>query len=519
MRNINPPPNAMRRPPRPRAASRQPGRVPDKAISRFMKRLPILATLLGVCLGQAATAAPRPNVLLILADDLGYGDVGCYGATKIRTPHMDRLAREGMRFTQAYTPGSVCSPTRYGLLAGRYFWRAPLHPETGVLAPGAPLVFERDRLTLGALFQRHGYTTGCIGKWHLGFGDGTTWQWRYDWSREDIKPGPLECGFDHFFGMAANVANHPRMYIENHRFFGRQPGDAVTMTSRNEVEPWSPDAICQPERVGGDLARKAVEFIRRSQDRPFFLYFASNIPHNDITPAPEFAGASACGPYGDFVEELDAHVGLLLEALENAGVLDHTVVLFTSDNGGVVADNDRLAAQWRAQQAGHAICGPLRGRKHSVFEGGFRVPFIVRWPGQVPAATESHEIICLTDLLGTFAALLGDNLPADAGEDSFNLLPLLKGGPDARGRSSVILRSEEGVFAIRAGDWKLIQRDETLLPRPGRKPRAGENENQLYHLGDDPAETQNLWSERPEVVKHLGRALAEARAGARQTSD
>jgi arylsulfatase A len=463
--------------------------------------------------GTAPSAdSPRPslpNVVLILADDLGYGDLGCYGATKIKTPHMDRLAREGMRLTQAYTPGSVCSPTRYSLLAGRYFWRTPLHPETGVLAPAAPLVFERDRLTLGAFLQRHGYTTSCIGKWHLGFGDGTTRQWRYDWSQEEIKPGPLECGFDHFFGMAANVANHPRIYIENHRFAGRKAGDVVKRIDRNSIEPWSPEAEYKSDRVGGDLARQAVQFIQRSKDRPFFLYFASNIPHNDITPAPEFLGQSACGPYGDFVQELDAHVGLIRTALEQAGVADNTLILFTSDNGGVVADNERLAAQWQARQAGHAICGTLRGRKHSVYEGGFRVPFIVRWPGQVPAGGKSDEIICLTDLLASFAALCEQRLPEQAGEDSLNVLPLLKGAPGAKGRSSVILRSAEGVFAIREGDWKLIEKDDSLVL--GRKGRPGENENQLYNLAADPSETKNCWNEKPEIVKRLTGLLAQAR--------
>jgi arylsulfatase A len=325
--------------------------------------------------GGCAESGSVPNVVLILADDLGYGDVGCYGATKIKTPNIDRLARDGRRFTNAYTPGSVCSPTRYGLMAGRYVWREPRHHAAGVHAPGGPLLFDRDRVTLARLFQNHGYTTGAIGKWHLGFGEGDKPSVRYDWSQEDIKPGPLEVGFDFFYGMAANVGNQPRIFIENHRFVGRKPGDPVKMIGRADIEPWSPDAYYQEDHVAGDLAQQAVKFIQRSQgqDKPFFLYFATNIAHNNITPAAKFLGQSECGPYGDFVQELDAHVGLILDTLTRAGIADNTLVLFTSDNGGVVAENERLAPQWQAKQAGHAICGALRGRKHSIYEGGFRV--------------------------------------------------------------------------------------------------------------------------------------------------
>ncbi|MDP3073037.1 MAG: arylsulfatase [Opitutaceae bacterium] len=464
-----------------------------------------------------STRANPPNVVLILADDLGYGDVGSYGATKLKTPNIDRLAREGRRFTSAYTPGSVCSPSRYGLMAGRYVWREPRHHPTGVHAPGGPLLFDRDRLTLATLFQKNGYTTAALGKWHLGFGGGDKPSGRYDWSQEEIKPGPLEVGFDTFYGMAANVGNQPRIYIENRRFVGRQPGDAVKMIGRADIEPWSPAAYYKEDRVAGDIAKKAVEFIERAKAKPFFLYVATNVPHNDITPAAEFAGKSACGPYGDFVQELDAHVGLILDALQRTGLVENTLVLFTSDNGGVVADNERLAAQWQAKQAGHTICGPFRGRKHSIYEGGFRVPFIVRWPGQVPAGTSSDTLLGLTDVLATCAALLGEKLPVGAGEDSFNALPAWKGEPAARVREAVILDSSDGVFAIRAGPWKLIERN--AAPRETAKARTAkmdaENQDQLFNLADDPAETKNLWSAQPGIVKRLTGLLAEARANGR----
>ncbi|HNX33015.1 MAG TPA: arylsulfatase [Kiritimatiellia bacterium] len=465
----------------------------------------------------AGAAAAKPNVVIILADDLGYGDVGCYGATKIKTPNIDRLAAEGVRFTQAYTPGSVCSPTRYGLLAGRYFWRNPRHHPTGVHAPGAPLLFEPDRLTLGKLFQQNGYTTACIGKWHQGVGEGDKPSLRYDFSQDEIKPGPNDAGFDFFFGMAANVGNAPRIYIENHRFVGRKPGDKVEMIGRGDVKPWSPDAEYKEDAVAGDIAKQAVDYIAKAPpDKPFFLYFAANIAHNAITPGAAYKGTSACGPYGDFVQELDTHVGWLMEALRKKGALENTLVLFTSDNGGVVADNDRLLPQWQAKQAGHAICGPLRGRKHSVYEGGFRVPFIVHWPDQKAKGTTCESLFCLTDVMATCAALLGAPLPEGSAEDSFNALPSWQGDTQARVRDRVVLDSANGVFALREGRWKLIVRDASLASEKGNKKLLEtENQNQLYDLAADPAETHNLWAEQPDVVKRLGAELEKARAAPR----
>ena len=458
---------------------------------------------LAASLASAATPS-KPNVVLILADDLGYGDLGSYGATKVSTPNIDRLAREGTRFTNAYTPGSVCSPTRYSLLSGRYFWRNPMHPPTGVLAPGAPLLFEENRMTLPQLFKNQGYSTAAIGKWHLGVGRGPDYLARYDWNQDEIRPGPLEIGFDYFYGMAANVGNEPAFYFENRRFVGRIKGDVVTMGRREKVEPWTPEVRYRPEEVGGEIARKAVSFIEQSGDSPFFLYVATNIPHHDVTPAPENTGKSQCGPYGDFVQELDGHVGQILAALEKKGVLDQTLVIFTSDNGGVVTDaSHRLEPYWQALQSGHRICGALRGRKHSIYEGGFRVPFLARWPGQIPAARTTDEVIGLTDVMATCAALIGVSLPDTAAEDSVNLLPLWRGEAAAKGREHLVLKSANGIFAVREGSWKLIEQREIA---PGQK-REPENNNQLYDLSSDPTETQNRWEDQPEIVLRLRRLL------------
>jgi arylsulfatase A-like enzyme/sugar lactone lactonase YvrE len=482
---------------------------------------PAAFALLVAALPPAAAETAKPNIVLILADDLGYGDTGCYGATKLRTPNIDRLAREGVRFTQAYATGSVCSPTRYALLSGRYAWRSH-HPDAGVLAPGAPLLFEPDRVTLASALQKDGYATGCVGKWHLGFGNdpgGSDGRVRYDWSHPEIKPGPLECGFDWFFGLAANVENEPRFYIENRSFAGRKPGDEVkvvrTKGKPDRILPWSDDALWEEDEVAGLLARKAVSFIERSATKPFFLYFATPIAHNPITPAKAATGTSQCGPYGDFVQELDTHVGWILAALEKAGVADNTIVIFTSDNGGVVADNPRLAAQLQAKQAGHEICGTLRGRKHRIHEGGFRVPFIVRWPGH--AAATSDAIIALTDVLPTLADIRGIRLPENAAEDGVSFRHILEGGKaSATARGSVILKSSDGMYAIRKGDWKFIEERGDLPAAEGKMARPNpDNSNQLYNLANDPAETTDVKDQHPEIVAELRRLLAAAREAGR----
>ena len=465
-------------------------------------------------------AAPRPNVILILADDLGYGDLSCYGAELIDTPNIDRLASEGKRFTHACTPSSVCSPTRYGLLAGRYSWRNPLHAPSGVHGPAAPLLFEADRPTLGTLLQGTGYRTAAVGKWHLGFGLGTSPRDKFDWTSQMIRPGPLEAGFDHFFGMAANVANAPQFFILDDRFVGRGPDDRVTVTSRkrrpDDVQPWSPDVFWDEAQVAGKIGRHAADYIERQKDsdQPFFLYFASNIAHSPITPASDAAGKSLCGAYGDFVQELDRHVGLLLDALDRSGKLDNTLIIFTSDNGGVSVGKGGSGPVADAQRAGHHTCAGLRGGKASIYEGGFRVPFIVRWPGVVDAGSSSDQLICLTDVLATIAEAIGMELPAGAAEDSISFLSTLAprlAKPDARPRQTVVLHSMDGIFAIRAPRWKLIA--ETDVPERATRAViiARENRNQLFDLHADPTEANDVWKKNPEMVDRLSGALDAAR--------
>lgn len=439
---------------------------------------------------ESSSSGVRPNVIVILADDLGHGDLGCYGATKIKTPNIDRLAKEGRSFNFAYASSAVCSPSRYGLLSGRYHWRTPRHPRSGTHAPSAPLLFEPGRATLATLFKQNGYATACIGKWHQGFGEGDDPALQFDWSQAAIKPGPLEAGFDYFFGIAANILNEPRMYIENHRFYNREP--------------------FEPSRVPGEMTGKAIEFIERNRDRPFFIYYASTIPHEPIVPSEDFIGKSECGLYGDVVQELDSNVGEILDALQEAGILENTLILFTSDNGAAIhtpaapeAMRIRFKANLETRLAGHLQNGLLRGGKQSAWEGGFRVPFIVRWPGEVPAGTQSDAVLCLTDVFATFAAMLDVKVPENAGEDSFNALPVWRGEPDAFVRDTLVLQSGIGNFAIRRDHWKLILRDDS----DPRYHRVAWNQNQLYNLAEDPFEETNLWNRYPEVVNELSGLL------------
>ena len=467
------------------------------------------------CLAAGAFAANRPNVVLIFADDLGYGDVQCYGG-KVRTPNIDRLAAEGMRFSTAYLPASVCSPSRYSLLSGRYFWRNPRHPVRGVIGPDAPIAFNEGELTLQEMFRQRGYRTAVFGKWHLGVGkDGV------DWSEMEISGGPLDYGFDTFFGTAANVENAPMFYIKDRTFLGRKPGDEVVKIPREDkpwksiYKPWDESVIYKPDEVSHDVTRRLVDYIENvDSDKPFFIYWPTHIPHKPITPHERFIGKSEGGPYGDFLLELDSYVGDVVEALKRAGQLDNTLIMFTSDNGGLnprseeFATKWNMAPMWQAQESGHIINGPLSLGKHDVHDGGFRVPFIVRWPGHVPAGAISHELICSTDVMATCAALLDYQLPADAAVDSVNLLPLWTGKSAGSMRADVILDGADGTFAIRRGKWKYIEKN------PKAK-RHGSTEHQLYDLELDIGETRNLIAQHPEVVKQLRQILDSERKQAK----
>jgi len=472
-----------------------------------------LLVMLGLCVavgGKAfGDAPPRPpNIVVILADDLGFGDLGCFGATKIATPHIDRLAREGMRFTDAHAPASVCSPSRYGLMTGRAPWRLGQQGNDYHLEPG--------RLNLASLLAAHGYRTAAIGKWHLGYGK--------DWNSPPIS-GPLEAGFDVHFGVPQNHNDPFRVFIENHDLVGRRPGETY-----RPVPGGLPEGIASPrvdDLVDTTLTAKAVAFIRASAGRPFFLYFTPCAPHTHVTPAESFRGTSQCGLLGDHIQELDAHVGEIVATLAELGLTDDTLLFVTRDNGNSPRDfrgsrnaNLNLAseagdvrekarsAKADARRMGHITNGPWHDGKGTPYEGGHRVPFIARWPGRIAPGSVSDQLVCLTDLLATVTELLGVPLPAAAGEDSFSLLPVLLGTPPTgpvRTSAFILGDAKNATMAVRNGHWKLIE------ARNSRNRRV----HQLYDLSADPGETADLAKARPEVVTELAAALEEARVAGR----
>jgi len=499
-------------------------------------------------LGAAALAAPRiargkdavkkPNIVFIMADDMGYGDVTCYNPrSKIPTPHMDRLAAQGMRLTDAHSPSAVCTPTRYGVLTGRYCWRTWL--KSGVVGGYTPPLIEPGRMTVGSLLRKHGYTTACIGKWHLGLGwtrqngfvgtaENAKEHFNGSWQDGDPKTGmnvdftkpihggPTDLGFDYAYVTAAcSTIDGPFCYIENDRTVGipDQP-IAVDKTKHPDYRPrpgWiAPGYVL--ETVDPTFTRKAVEFIERSRNerpaRPFFVYLPLSAPHAPWLP-PEFVqGKSEAGPRGDQVVLVDWCVGQIAEALDRLGLAEETLLIVTSDNGP------------REGAGGHKPGGDLRGLKSHTWEGGHRIPFIARWPGRIKAGAVSDEPICLTDLMATCAAVLGVRLPEDAGQDSCNILPALLGEKrDEPIREAIVSHSVFGVFAIRQGPWKLIldNRDSGGWVRPkGRRPKPG-TPGQLYNLQDDPAEQTNLFDERSEIVERLTALLERYKREGRST--
>ena len=481
-----------------------------------------LALQASACSFSHAASADKPNIIVILSDDYGYGSAGFYGApASLRTPNLDRLATEGRRFTQAYAPSSVCSPTRYGIMTGRYYWRTPV--KDGLVLPAnAPLLIETDRLTLGSLCKGQGYNTAAIGKWHIGQGvsNGADWaDWRrpVDWNAS-LGPGPLAVGFDYFYGTAANVDNHPQAYIESDELINKAPGQIVSIEGQGEDQKTlGIDPLRKDDEVMRKLTDKAVAWIEQNKSRPFFLYFAPNAVHKPVTPSANFTG-SPYGKYGDFIEELDWSVGQILSTLDRLKLAENTLVIFTSDNGGVT--NPTSPDHAEAMKAGLKINGALRGSKQSEWEGGFRAPFIVRWPDKVPANTVSDQMICLTDVLATLSSILKVPLPnGPAAEDSLDVSSaFFETKPGKPVRNHVILQSAKGAFyAIRQGDWKLIERQNPPPCNP-RNPKMLEAErqqspkvDQLFNLATDPAETKDVRAENEELAAKLRKLLVEGR--------
>jgi arylsulfatase A-like enzyme len=456
-------------------------------------QLLFLPLLVALAAAPAAPAAPagHPHVIVILVDDMGYGDPGCYNPkSKIPTPHIDRLAAEGMRFTDAHAPGPLCHVSRYGLMTGRYPFRTDVSKW-----PTRPLIAE-DQVTLPSLLEKAGYATAMVGKWHLGFAE--------NGYGNPLPGGPLDRGFGSFFGIRASTDIPPYFYIRGDRAV--TPPTVPIAADRSDG--WSPiqgafrrEGMIAPDLNLSDVLPRftdeAISVIRsRDASKPLMLYLAYPAPHTPWLPAPEFRGKSGAGMYGDFLMMVDHEIGRVLAALETASMLDDSMLVFTSDNGPVWYPED-------VARLGHDSAGGLRGMKADAWEGGHRMPFIVRWPAVAKAGSASDQTISFTDLLATCADVLNEELPAGAGPDSFSFLPVLKGGTIRR--PPIVMESGSGLMSIRSGPWKLIEGLGSGGFSKPSKIKAGPDDpvGQLYHLGEDRAETTNRFSEQHEVVARL----------------
>lgn len=468
------------------------------------------------CKNETPAEEPLPNIVYILADDLGYGDISALNEnSKIHTPNVDGMATNGMIFTDAHSNSAVCTPTRYGILTGRYAWRSPL--KNGVSWSWSEPLIQPERTTVASYLKGKNYHTACVGKWHLGLG------WAKDSTgtadmTEPITGGPVALGFDYFYGITASLDIPPYVYIEN---------DRITATSIDTVEAETGKRFWRRGPVGNDfkheevlpkLTEKAVGYIneRSKTDQPFFLYFPLPAPHTPILPTETFQGKSETNAYGDFVLMVDDVVGQVMAALEANGITENTLVIFTSDNGcSPMADFEELAG------FDHDPSYVFRGHKADIFEGGHRVPFLVQWPQKVPKGSVSDQTVCLTDLMATAAAITQDSLAATEGEDSYNLLPILEGKSlGAPLREATVHHSINGSFSIRQGKWKLA-----FCPGSGgwSAPRPQEAEKmelppvQLYDMETDVAEENNVMEQHPDVVNRLTALMEQYIAKGRST--
>ena len=492
--------------------------------------MPFCKTLLAILLLVIGMTHPlaldRPNVIYVLADDLGYGDLSHAGG-KAPTPHCDRLAEEGMRFTDSHTTSSVCTPTRYGIVTGRYNWRT--HLKSGVLWGVSEPLIPENRLTVARFLKQNHYHTAVVGKWHLGLG----WQmlpngekrqaktgptkgdgWQIDYGKK-VSGGPLAIGFDESFIIPASLDMFPYVYLKNDK-----PTEWATVTKAFH-RPGPSGEKFEAIDCLTDFAREASQYIdarAKAKGKPFFLYLPLTSPHTPIVPAKRWQGKSGLGSYGDFLMETDWVVGEVLKALDRNKLAENTMVIFTADNGcSPQAKIPNLISQ------GHKPNADWRGHKADIFEGGHRTPFLVRWPAKVKAGTSSDQTICTTDLFATLDDIIGNRkkLPDNAAEDSFSFLPALLGQADAKERQFTIHHSINGSFAIRRGKWKL-----TLCPGSGgwsapRPNNAKKNANlplvQLHDLESDPSEKNNLQAKHSELVRDLVQTLAKAIKDGRTT--
>lgn len=487
------------------------------------------------CLGpvQAQEPSQKPNIIVINADDLGYGDLSCYGATLVRTPNIDRIATEGRRFTDAHSSSAVCSPSRYGLLTGRYPLRKNFWGPAGVREP---LTIDTSYTTLASLLDSAGYETAIIGKWHLGFGESEP-----NWNGE-LKPGPLELGFDYYFGTPTVNSGPPYVYVENHHVVGLDPDDPFEYRKDSVTKRYPEKGgynqiggaakahrLYVDDMIGTTLKNKATEWLDlQSKDNPFFLYFSTTNIHHPFTPAPQFVGTSDCGLYGDFIHELDWMVGEILDKLDEKEFTKNTLVIFTSDNGGML----HVTGQ-KAWKAGHRMNGKLLGYKFGAWEGGHRVPFLARWPGKIPAHTISTHLISQIDLLATFSAIVDLPLEDGQGLDSVNQLSNFTEELDEPIRKDLVITPNSPKhLSFRKDNWVYIplqgsggfqgtKPGDHLLAGPPALQFAGRNNSdiingsyrpnaphaQLYDLETDPFQSTNIIAQNPEKAEELAALL------------
>lgn len=510
------------------------------AIVIMSAALVLLTWRQGVTDDQAATSVKstsnRPNIVLIMADDLGYGDLSCYGATELQTPHIDQLAADGIRFTSGYCSASTCTPTRYSLLTGTYAFRGK---RTGIAPPTAPAIIQPGTETIASILQRGGYATGVVGKWHLGLGgpDGPDWN-------NDLKPGPLEIGFDTCFLLPTTNDRVPQVYVHDHRVPNLDPADPLWV-GKKKPSPDHPTGLTHRDTLkmdwshghnstihngisrigfytGGKAARfrdedladkwveKSVQFMEKHKDEPFFLFFSSHDIHVPRIPHERFQGKTKLGYRGDAIVQLDWCVGELMKTLDRLKLVENTLVVFCSDNGPVMDDGYKDFALEKVGK--HRAAGRYSGGKYSVYEGGTRTPFITRWKGKI-ASGVSDEVVCTIDLAASMAKLVEQPLPKDACLDSIDVLGALLGEEDATGRDHLVQQDngQSGTFALRAGKWKLHRYDRLKARNVVVEMQLATTtvpKFQLFNLAKDPEEKKNVIAEQPDVADRLKLLLA-----------
>ena len=514
-------------------------------VGNIIARTTIALLLVSICGLASATdrTAEKPNVIYIISDDLGYGDLGCYGATKVKTPNLDRLAAQGCRFTDAHSTAAVCTPTRYALLTGRYAWR---EPNTGIARGDQSALIQPGTTTIASVFKLAGYKTGVVGKWHLGLGEPP----RTDYNVE-IKPGPLEIGFDYAFIIPATGDRVPCVFVENRSVVGYDPADPIQVSFEKKIgdEPTGVDPNIKLKIQGGPghkdtvingiprigfmtggkaarwvdediadvLTSKAVNFIETNKSAPFFLFYSTHDIHEPMVPHPRFQGTSECGWRGDVIHQLDWSIGQLMAALDRNGLVDNTLVIFTSDNGGAIKDTyDDGTNPLHSKQPPN---GSLRASKGALYEGGHRVPFITRWPSRIASGGVSGQLIGHVDALASFAALTNQKLDASSGSDSFNALPAWLGEKlESPVRDHLVLQGNSpNPLALRLGDWVLIEK--TGAKRSGKADNSSSNSDgpalELYNLATDLGQSDNLEKKEPERVKSMAARLKTIRENGR----